>query len=197
MPFGGSLTNVVAPLDLEWTPCDKIRAMKSKPREDSAPRYSISQMSALTGYTPDTLRFYEKSGLLPGIKRCRGRRVYTDADCYAIGIVTCFKDTGMPLGEIRRYMALAAKGERSVDERLAIMKRQAESIKSQMAELKLCEARILFKVWYYETAKKEGFSAVEDMEAALARYRKETKRKVTFDMPRTGHETFQKKGTNA
>ncbi|MBR1586858.1 MAG: MerR family transcriptional regulator [Kiritimatiellae bacterium] len=152
-------------------------------------------MSELTGYTPDTLRFYEKSGLLPGIKRRGRRRAYTDADCYAIGIVTCLKDTGMPLGEIRRYMELAAKGERSVDERLAIMKRQAESIKSQMAVLKLCEERILFKVWYYETAKREGLSAVADIEAAVARYRMETKRKVTFDMPCTGHEALNRKGT--
>lgn len=157
--------------------------MNLKQKEGIGRTYSISQMAALTGYTPDTLRFYEKSGLLSGIRRRGGRRAYTDADCYAIGIVTCLKDTGMPLGEIRRYMELASKGERSVDERLAIMKRQADYIKEQMAVLKLCEERILFKVWYYETAKREGLSAVKDIEAAVARYRRETKRKVAFDLP--------------
>ena len=168
---------------MESSPCDKIHIMNSTPREDPGARYSISQMATLTGYTPDTLRFYEKAGLLPAIRRNAGRRAYTDADRYAISIVTCLKDTGMPLEEIRRYMALSSKGDKSVDERLAIMKRQSASIKRQMDALKLCEERIAFKVWYYETAKKEGIAALKDPEYALARYRRETGRNADFNLP--------------
>ena len=183
------------PLDMEYAPCGTIRRMKLKPNAETGTSYSISQMAALTGYTPDTLRFYEKSGLLSAVGRSGGRRAYTDEDCYTLSIITCLKNTGMPLGEIRRYMELAAKGEKSVDARLAIMRRQAAAIKNQMDELKLCEERIAFKVWYYETAKREGLSAVVDIGAAVARYRRETKRKVAFDLPCAGHgETSKKKG---
>ena len=49
-----------------------------------------------------------------------------------------------------------------------------------MEELRLCEERISFKVWYYETAKREGLKAVKDIDAALDRYRRETGRKVSF-----------------
>ena len=49
--------------------------MKSKSDKDNGTGYSISQMCRRTGYTADTLRFYEKAGLLPGVSRVGGRKV--------------------------------------------------------------------------------------------------------------------------
>lgn len=154
--------------------------MKTKGKKGEVAEYSISQMCERTGYTADTLRFYEKAGLLPGVTRRGGRRVYTDEDFYAISIITCLKKSGLPLAEIRRYMALTTRGERSVGQRLEIMRRHQAEIRRQMEELRLCEERISFKVWYYETAKREGLKAVKDIDATLDRYRRETGRKVSF-----------------
>ena len=154
--------------------------MNSKTHKDEGAGYSISQMCKRTGYTADTLRFYEKAGLLPGVRRVGGRRVYTDEDYYGICIISCLKKTGLPLAEIRRYMDLTKRGERSVGQRLELMRRHGAEVKKQIEELRVCEERIAFKVWYYETAKREGLKALADTNAALARYRKETGRKVEF-----------------
>ena len=154
--------------------------MKPKAQKASDAKYTISQMCERTGYSADTLRFYEKAGLLPGVRRVGGRRVYTDEDYYSICIVTCLKKTGLPLAEIRRYMELTTRGERSVGQRLELMRRHESEIKRQMDALRVCEERIVFKVWYYETAKREGLKSVKDIDATLARYRRETGRKVDF-----------------
>ena len=154
--------------------------MKSKSHKDDGAGYSISRMCRRTGCTADTLRFYEKAGLLPGVRRVGGRRVYTDEDYYSICIITCLKKTGLPLDEIRRYMELTKRGERSVGQRLELMRRHEAEVRKQIAELRVCEERIAFKVWYYETAKREGLKAVKDIDATLERYRRETGRKVEF-----------------
>ena len=154
--------------------------MKSKTDKDHGAGYSISQMCRRTGYTADTLRFYEKAGLLPGVRREGGRRVYTDEDYYNICIIACLKKTGLPLAEIRRYMELTKRGEKSVGQRLELMCRHEAEVRRQMDELRVCEERIAFKVWYYETAKREGLKAVKDIKATLERYRRETGRKVSF-----------------
>ena len=154
--------------------------MKSKTDKDNGAGYSISQMCERTGYTADTLRFYEKAGLLPGVRRESGRRVYTDEDYYNICIIVCLKKTGLPLVEIRRYMELTKRGEKSVGQRLELMRRHEAEIRKQMDELRVCEERIAFKVWYYETAKREGLKAVKDIKATLERYRRETGRNVSF-----------------
>ena len=56
-------------------------------------------MCERTGYTADTLRFYEKAGLLPGVRRRSGRRVYTDENLRALSLLDCLKKTGMPLAD--------------------------------------------------------------------------------------------------
>ena len=154
--------------------------MKSKTHKDDGAGYSISQMCRRTGYTADTLRFYEKAGLLPGVRRIGGRRAYTDEDYYSICIIICLKKTGLPLDEIRRYMELTKRGERSVGQRLELMRRHEAEVRKQIEELRVCEERIAFKVWYYETAKREGLKSVKDIDATLERYRRETGRKVEF-----------------
>ena len=154
--------------------------MRSKSHKDSGAGYTISQVCKRTGYTADTLRFYEKAGLLPGVRRVGGHRVYTDDDYYSICIITCLKKTGLPLAEIRRYMELTKRGERSVGQRLKLMRCHEAEVKKQMDELRVCEERIAFKVWYYETAQREGLKAVKDIDATLVRCRRETGRKVEF-----------------
>ncbi len=150
------------------------------PKDPEEKFYSISEAARLTGYDAETLRFYEREGLLPGVRRQGGRRRYSAENLRAIGMITCLKKTGMPLKEIRRYFALVAGGDRTIPERLALMRQQEAAIHQQLQETKAFAERIAFKVWYYETARKEGSAKLGDHETLLARYRRETGRKIAF-----------------
>ena len=140
--------------------------------------YSISQVCERTGYTADTLRFYEKAGLLPGVMRRGGRRVYTEANLLAVKLIDCLKKTGMSLDDIAEFMRLTTKGDKSVKKRLDMMRKREIAAKAQLKEIQVSLAHIEFKVWYYETAEKEGLTALADIEATLERYRRETGRKI-------------------
>ena len=142
--------------------------------------YSISQVCERTGYTADTLRFYEKAGLLPGVMRRGGRRVYTEMNLLAVKLIGCLKKTGMPIAEIAEFMRLTTKGDETVTKRLDMMRKREIAAKAELAEIQASLAHIEFKVWYYETAAKEGLSALADIDTTLARYRRETGRK--FDL---------------
>ena len=142
--------------------------------------YTISEAARRTGYDAETLRYYEREGLLPGIGRKGARRVYTEENLRAISLVTCLKKTGMPLKAIREYIALIAHGDKTVAKRLDLMRRHSREGERQLEEVTRFKERIDFKVWFYETAQREGLSAVSDIDDALARYRRETGRDVSF-----------------
>ena len=154
--------------------------MKSKTQKKDDAGYSISQVSERTGYSADTLRFYEKTGLLPGVMRRGGRRVYSESNLLAVKLIDCLKKTGMPIAEIAEFMRLTTKGDKTVKKRLAMMRKREAAAKAQLAAIQASLAHIEFKVWYYETAAKEGLSVLANIAATLERYRRETGRK--FDL---------------
>ncbi len=151
-----------------------------KQEKKASAAYTIAEAARKTGYDAETLRYYEREGLLSGIGRRGARRVYTEANLRAIAMVTCLKKTGMPLKAIKEYVDLAARGERTIARRLDLMRRHSKEVARRLAEVAQCKDRIDFKVWYYETALREGPDAVADIDAALARYRRETGREVSF-----------------
>ena len=152
--------------------------MKTKGAKGDSGRYTISQMCERTGYTADTLRFYEKLGLLPGVKRKAGRRVYSDDNIRAIRFINCLKRTGMQLLDVAEFMRLVAKGDKTIPRRLEMIRRQAAAVRKQQEEIEDVAAHIAFKVWFYETAQKEGTAALGDHAAIGERYFRETGRKI-------------------
>lgn len=70
--------------------------------------YSIKQTSELTGITEDTIRYYEKIGLLPRAQRKENsHRIYSNHDIETMKLITCLKKTGMSLDDMRPYLDLS------------------------------------------------------------------------------------------
>ncbi|MEC1611859.1 MerR family transcriptional regulator [Bacillus mojavensis] len=67
--------------------------------------YTIGQVSKLTGFTIDTLRYYEKIGLLPAPSRNeKGIRVYFPKDIETITLIKCLRKTGLSIEEMTEFM---------------------------------------------------------------------------------------------
>jgi DNA-binding transcriptional MerR regulator len=76
---------------------------------------SPSQAAEQSGFSLDTLRYYERIGLLNGISRApSGHRRFGDDDLEWLGVLRCLRDTGMPIARMRRYAELAREGEPTV-----------------------------------------------------------------------------------
>ncbi|QSF47712.1 MerR family transcriptional regulator [Paenibacillus tianjinensis] len=76
--------------------------------------YSIKAASELTGISEDTIRYYEKIGLLPRAQRKENsHRVYSEGDVELMKLISCLKKTGMPLDEMRPYLNLSRESNLS------------------------------------------------------------------------------------
>jgi len=71
--------------------------------------YTIKQAAEQIGISQDTIRYYEKIALLPrATRKDNGHRVYRQEDVDALRLISCLKKTGMPLEEMRPFLAVSA-----------------------------------------------------------------------------------------
>lgn len=111
---------------------------------------TIGQVSALTGLSTHTLRFYEQEGLLAPVQRdAAGRRVFVQQEVGWLRVCTKLRSSGMPLPEIRRYAQLAREGAGNEEERLEILRRHEERVRQQVADLQEALDIIHWKVEIY------------------------------------------------
>ncbi len=96
-------------------------------------RLSIRQFAARTGLSADTLRYYEKIGLLRQVARdASGFRVYGPRDLEWIGFILRLKDTGMALDDIIRYADLRECGDTTLAARQALLEEHAARLQERI-----------------------------------------------------------------
>ena len=119
--------------------------------------YSIGQVAKKTGLGVHTLRYYEKEGLLPFVRKSgSGLRIYSDSDIGWLGMIECLKGTGMTLKGIKQYIDWYIEGDSTLEQRLEMFKRQKVKLEEQLAELQKNMAKIDYKISLYTEAVKVG-----------------------------------------
>lgn len=123
--------------------------------------YTVGEMAKRLGVAPSTLRYYDQEGLPPFVERSSGGiRVFKDNDYEWLQVIGCLKKTGMQLKDIKSFIEMAMQGDETIEPRLALIVKQKEAVKAQIAELEETLRALEFKQWYYETAKENGSTAV-------------------------------------
>lgn len=113
--------------------------------------FSPGQVAEQTGFSLDTLRYYERIGLLDDIARnSGGQRVFTEDDVAWLRILRCLRDTGMPIARMVRYAELARGGEATFLERLAVLEEHDQDIDAKIAHLRVEQDHIRAKIAYYQ-----------------------------------------------
>ncbi|KQU04087.1 MerR family transcriptional regulator [Rhodococcus sp. Leaf7] len=99
--------------------------------------HSIAEASAQTGLSIDTLRYYERDGLLlrPVPRSSTGQRRYDDEDVTWIVLITRLRATGMSIAEVRHYAELVRQGEGTQQERLDALRAHRERVLAQLEEV--------------------------------------------------------------
>ncbi|AEV83366.1 MerR family transcriptional regulator [Actinoplanes sp. SE50] len=122
---------------------------------------SIGEIARRTGLTIDTLRFYERAGLLtrPVERDAAGRRVYHQEDEGWLEICTNLRSTGMPLSEIKRFADLVRAGAGNEGERLALLQEHRERVDEQIRRLQKFREVIDYKVAVYAEQVTQGTAA--------------------------------------
>ena len=128
--------------------------MHSKPDTGGVDRsgQTIAEAADETGLTPDTLRYYEKGGLLlrEVPRGTSGHRRYAEADLSWIRLITKLRSTGMPIRDVRRYADLVRAGDGNEQERLDLLQAHRQVVLARLAEVQDHLGAIDFKVGLYE-----------------------------------------------
>lgn len=111
--------------------------------------YTMKEACRETGMTYEALKFYCNEGLVPNVKRdANNHRVFDERDIAWIKSLTCLKNCGMSIQEMKVYIGLCLQGETSIPERKTILSRKRDELLGRITEL---QASIDFIDW------KQGF----------------------------------------
>lgn len=117
----------------------------------------IKEVCEKYGLTPDTLRFYEKIGLLPRVRRDKnGIRDYSEEDCRWIEFIKCMRSAGIEIEALVRYVKLFQEGDSTLEERKQILIEQRDKLQAKIGEMQKALERLNYKIQVYETHIKEA-----------------------------------------
>ncbi|WOO87773.1 MerR family transcriptional regulator [Mollicutes bacterium LVI A0039] len=114
----------------------------------------IDEVSKQLGLTKDTLRYYEKLGLIYAVpKSASGVREYDDLAIEHIKFIICMRNTGLTLKQIKNYIDLYNQGEQTHDERLEILNAQRQYVIEQITTLNESLEFLEYKIARYHNQK--------------------------------------------
>lgn len=116
----------------------------------------IAEAAQISGLSADTIRFYEKSGLLEPIPRdASGHRNFAPGDMGWLDIISKLRTTGMPMKEMQQFAELNAKGKHTIPQRYELLKKHQQRVAERRAEIEACEKILDHKLSIYGKLKEE------------------------------------------
>jgi DNA-binding transcriptional MerR regulator len=112
---------------------------------------TASRVAAELDIPSETLRYWERAGLIGPVGRDeRRRRVYAPSDLDYINVVRCLRATGMPIRDVRRFTQLVHGGVDTIPERLAILRTHASAVRTAMEQQRAAFAIVVEKIATYQ-----------------------------------------------
>ena len=115
----------------------------------------INEASKASGLSADTIRYYEKAGLLPPIHRDQsGHRWFGQNNIDWMIVLYWLRKTGMPMKVMSRYAALVHAGDHTIPERKSILREHGKLLAARRSDLDRCDDLLAYKLAAYEEAEK-------------------------------------------
>ncbi|RPI83788.1 MAG: MerR family transcriptional regulator [Chloroflexi bacterium] len=113
----------------------------------------IADVSERYGISLDTLRYYERVGLIPPVNRNgSGIRDYSDIDMRRVEFIKCMRSAGLPIETLIEYVGLVQQGDQTIEVRKVILKVQREQLAARMKEMQKTLDLLDHKIEVYEHA---------------------------------------------
>ena len=112
---------------------------------------TIAEVSKKYEITPDTLRYYERIGLIPPVPRTSsGIRNYDKESCGWIELMKCMRKAGVQVEALIEYVDLFRQGDSTIDARKALLVEQRSRLQERMADMQASLERLNDKIDRYE-----------------------------------------------
>ena len=118
---------------------------------------TIKEVSEQLEITQDTLRYYEKVGMIPPVTRTKGGiRDYKEGDIAWVKLATCMRNAGLPVKVMIDYLGLYKQGDSTIQERCNLLKEQREKLLEQRKQIEETLEKLNYKIARYEIAVETG-----------------------------------------
>ena len=118
---------------------------------------TIKEVSEKFGISQDTLRYYERVGMIPHVTRTAGGiRNYQESDLGWVEMALCMRSAGLPIEAMIEYVRLFQEGDETIPARLQLLLDQREALIEQQALIDSTLKRLNYKISRYERAVETG-----------------------------------------
>ena len=118
---------------------------------------TIKEVSEKYDISQDTLRYYERVGMIPPVTRTPGGiRNYQDSDTQWVELVKCMRSAGLTVESLLEYVRLYQEGDKTFSARLQLLREQRIQLQEQMEQIQSALNRLDYKISKYETAVETG-----------------------------------------
>jgi DNA-binding transcriptional MerR regulator len=113
----------------------------------------IAEVSERYGISLDTLRYYERIGLIPPVNRNKsGIRDYSEIDLKRVEFIKCMRSAGLPIEVLVEYVGLVQQGDKTIEARKEILKEQREQLVAKIQEIQKTLDMLDYKIEVYENS---------------------------------------------
>ncbi len=113
----------------------------------------IAEVSERYDIPLDTLRYYERIGLIPPVNRNKsGIRDYNEIDLKRVEFIKCMRSAGLPVEVLVEYVGLVQQGDQTIEARKEILREQREQLSAKIEEMQKTLALLTYKIEVYENA---------------------------------------------
>lgn len=118
---------------------------------------TIKEVSEKFDISQDTLRYYERVGMIPPVTRtANGIRDYQEKDLGWVELAKCMRSAGLPVEAMIEYVKLTQEGDSTIPARLQLLTEQRETLLEQKAKIDATLERLKYKIGRYEIAVETG-----------------------------------------
>ena len=118
---------------------------------------TIKEVSEKFDISQDTLRYYERVGMIPPVTRtANGIRDYQEKDLGWVELAKCMRSAGLPVETMIEYVKLTQEGDSTIPARLQLLTEQRETLLEQKAKIDATLERLNYKIGRYEIAVDTG-----------------------------------------
>lgn len=114
-------------------------------------KMTISEVSKKYELSSDTLRYYERIGLLPPVPRNQsGLRDFDTESCNWVEFIKCMRNAGLPIEVLIKYVQLFRQGDETITARKDILIEQREILQNKIKDMLQTLERLDYKIKLYE-----------------------------------------------
>ena len=112
---------------------------------------TISEVSKKYNLTADTIRYYEKEGIIPRVQRTKnGIRDFDENTCSWIEFIKCMRNAGLEIETLKKYVTLFKQGKKTIRERKLLLEEQRNKLLEKQKNINATLDRLNYKIKWYE-----------------------------------------------